>query len=124
MEGATLALPAKPFAARRPTRAPALRPYLPDEEDYRAVCDRYEYLLAVLLHSVPSPFGGSSALPGEFIGERSWTLDARRRAEIDFLETTSAAPDDWWWPIMGGRDNLDTYVGELSEELNGMTRHG
>jgi hypothetical protein len=102
-----------------------LRPYLPDEEDYRAACDRYEYLLAVLRHSLPSPFGGSSALPGEFIGERSWTRDARRQAEVDFLETASTASDDWpWWPMVGGRDNLDTYVGELSEALNGMTRHG
>ena len=102
-----------------------MRPFLPDEEDYRAACDRYEYLLAVLLHRVPSPFGSSRAIPGQFIGERSWTTDARRRAEVDFLETASQAPDDWpWWPIVGGRDSLDTYVGELSEALNGMTRHG
>lgn len=102
-----------------------LRPYLPDEDDYRTACDRYEYLVAVLLHSVPALYGGSRANPGEFIGELSWTRDGRRRADIDFLERASKAPDDWpWWPVVGGRDNLQKYVTELSEVLNGMIRHG
>lgn len=103
----------------------SLRPYLPDEDDYRTASDRYEYLLAVFLHSVPAPYGGSRANPGEFIGERNWTRDGRRRAEIDFLEQANQAPDDWpWWPVVGGRDNLEKYVSELSEELHAMTRHG
>lgn len=102
-----------------------LRAYLSDEGDYRAASDRYEYLLAVLLHSVPAPYGGSRANPGEFIGERSWRPDARRLAEVDFLERAGQAPDDWpWWPIVGGRDNVHSYVSGLSEALNAMRRHG
>ncbi len=103
-----------------------LRTCLSNDDDYRAACDLYEYLLAVLLHSVPAPYGGSSISPGEFIGElRDWTPDGRRRAEAEFLERAGKAPDDWpWWPIVGGRANAQSYVSELSDALNAMRRHG
>ena len=45
-------------------------------------------------------------------------------AEVDFVERAGRAPDDWpWWSIVGGRDNLEAYVGELSVVLAAATRH-
>ncbi len=98
-----------------------LRPYLTDDQDYRASCDRYEYLVAVLAHSVPAPYGGAE--PGEFIGELVWTAEGRQ-PEIDFREQARQDPDEWpWWPVIGGRDNHESFLDELTEALNGMTSH-
>lgn len=99
-----------------------LRPSLPDDEEYRIACDRYEYRLAVLAHSIPAPYDRTRALPGEFIGERSWTAQGRQ-SDLDFLEEAAQAPDDWpWWPIIGGRDGYETFLGGLTEALNEMDR--
>lgn len=102
-----------------------LRSYLPDDEDYETAADRYEYAVALLRHSMPSPWAGQSwAYPGEFIGERRW-FGGELPAVTDFLRRARAADDSWpWWSVVGGADNLETYVHELTEALRNMRVRG
>ncbi len=77
----------------------ALRPVvaavIPDEDDYRWACDRYEYRVALFqLRYVGLP-GAYRSAAGEFIGERQWGLDRKPLAEADFAQAAANAADDW-----------------------------
>ena len=108
----------------------ALRPVLPDDEDYRWAHDRYEYRVALAqYHLQPRPAGLATCTPGEFIGTtafggRQW-VGGQLVTEADFRATAAQAREDWpWWPLIGGTDGMETTLMKMRQELAGMVRTG
>jgi hypothetical protein len=108
----------------------ALRPLLPDDDDYRWAHDRYEYRVALVqYHLEPRPAGWARCTPGEFIGTsvlggRQW-VDGQLVTETDFRATAAQAPEDWpWWTVIGGTDGMETALTGVRQELAGMVRNG
>lgn len=119
--------------AEEPLRRPpadlraVLADFVPDDEEYEAVNDAYEYRLALVQHrmqDVPAAYRGA---PGLYIGEHKWEWDGLRRprAEVDFQAVADQAADDWpWWGVLGGRgaEGFDATVADLRAELRELRR--
>lgn len=100
---------------------------IPDEEEYAAANDAYEYRVALAQHrmqDLPAAYRGA---PGLYIGENKWEWDGSRRpyTEVEFQAVADQADDDWpWWQVLGGRGaaGSDATLGRLREELRAMRR--
>lgn len=100
---------------------------IPDEEEYAAANDAYEYRVVLAQHrmqDLPAAYRGA---PGLYIGENKWEWDGSRRpyTEVEFQAVADQADDDWpWWQVLGGRGaaGSDATLGRLREELRAMRR--
>lgn len=102
-----------------------LREFLPDDEEYAAVNDAYEYRVALAQHQWQDLPGAYRGTPGLFIGERKWEWEGLRRplAEVEFQALADQADDDWpWWEVTGGRGpgGFPAAVAALREALRQM----
>ncbi len=100
-----------------------LRPLLQDDVDYKRACDEYEYKIA-LVQQINQRSGFYRPAGGEFIGEFPWRGDGQPAAEVEFRARAAEAGDEWpWWDVVGGREGIETALGELREILNRLRRH-
>lgn len=100
-----------------------LRSLLQDDADYKRSCDEYEYKIA-LVQQINQRSGFYRPAGGEFIGDFQWRGEGQPAAEVEFRARAAEAGDDWpWWDVVGGRDGIETALGELREILNRLRMH-
>lgn len=98
-----------------------LRDLTPDEEQFRAAHDDFEFRMA-LVQEYPEN-GSSWRMPGEFLLESRWS-GAGPDAEARFREKLDQEPDESpWISYLGGRENLDPVLLSLRESLSKMRRY-
>jgi hypothetical protein len=100
------------------------RPLLPDDADYKALNDQFEFRTALVLEATQDVPGAYRAASGEYVGEWQWLDDGRLRAEAEFVAVAGEADDSWpWWHYVGGPSAMTENLNALREILRGYVRY-
>jgi hypothetical protein len=102
-----------------------LRPFVPDDADYKALNDQYEFRTALVLEATQDVPRAYRAPSGEYVDESRWLDDGQLCAEAEFVAVADEADDSWpWWRIVGGGPIMLTgTLDGLREILKGYVRY-
>jgi predicted nucleotide-binding protein len=99
-----------------------VRAAIPDEDDYKAASNGYEYRAALVHWMFKDESMAYRSAPGEFVGEWQWTSDVPI-AEVDFRAAVARTGDSPWTGLFGS-DSLDDTLSKLRDDLGKMRKWG